>query len=231
METNNKQSKQLQQQSQADGLAYFQQMQSLQKQNSEQHLGRGTLQSALQNASKVNERNMTPEMAWFGCGIQQAIREDKQATADFLALLFAKMLHRMNEDHPWVSEEDAMEEVEDMMAFDPTWTIEDFALAMSKMAKGGLSAHNGRPSTGWVRKCQIAYNELKYEAREELARKAKVTAEADAAERAYYVKLGLPTSEERMSRPRTMAEFLSGHDKLSAADRAQMAQRDKERNG
>lgn len=171
---------------------------------------------------------MTVSQSWYGCNIQFAMRTNEQETVDRIMLLFARMLHRMNEDHPWVTEYDSMEEVREMIDFDPTWTLEDFALSMAMMAKGELARHNGRPSTGWIRKCQIAYSKLKSEAREEIARRAKVKAEADAMEAAYTAGLSLPTSESHIEQPRTMAEFLGGKNRLSFAEREAMKQRQKE---
>ena len=195
-------------------------------------IGRMTSELTLRNIGTTNlAMKIRPIDAWFGYSIQTAMRENKQQTQALLRAKFLEWLLDMNCDHPWGEKERAYAQVDRMIDFDPSWTLEDFILFFYKAAEGHFKPHYGRPNRAWVRECQIAYNELKYEAREELARKAKAMAEADAAERAYYVKLGLPTSEERMSKPRTMAEFLSGHDKLSAADRAQMAQRDKERNG
>jgi len=224
MDQQTKPSKQSPQPSQADGLAYFQALENLQKQSSEQLLGRGVLQSALKHAGEINDRNMTPAAAWYGCNIQAAMRDEPDETVDYIALLFARMLQRMNEDHPWIDEGDVMEEVREMVAFDPTWTVEDFALAFAMMAKGGLEKHNGRPSTTWVRACQIAYNELKFDAREQIAAQAKAKAEAD-----RLTAMDPQWSGHVSRKPRTMAEFLGGKNHLSAADRAELAQRDKER--
>ena len=221
METNNKPLRQSQQPSQVDGAAYFQGLAELANQTSEQHLGRGTLQNALTHGAEISDRNTTVMQCWYGANIQSALRHDEKDTTDFIMMLFARMLHRMNLNHPWSREADALDDVRDMMAFDPTWTVEDFALCTRLMAKGELGNHYNRPSTAWIRQCQKAYNELKYQAREYIAERAKVKNEA----------AELEARDPQASKPRTMAEFLSGKNYLSAMDRAEMKANDRQRNG
>jgi len=105
---------------------------------------------------------------------------------------------------------------------------------------GVVYGHDGQKPTeatlqqaihGWIRECQQAYNERKFEAREEIAQRAKSRAAADAAERAYNASkhLGWGDGMERQEKGRTMAEFLAGKNKLTFAEREEMAQRDKNR--
>jgi hypothetical protein len=231
MEMNNEQLKQSPQPLREDGVAYFQGLQQAEKTLDETRIGRGTLHSACANATQVNERTMTIHQAWYGCNIRSAIRQDQETTEMVIQLLFARMLRRMNVDHPWTIEADALDEVRDMMDYDHTWTVEDFALCMDMMAKNQLKQHYNRPSTGWIRECQQAYNDRKYQAREEIAQRAKSRAAADAAERAYNASkhIGWGDSIERGDKVRTMAEFLSGKNKLTFAEREEMAQRDRNR--
>lgn len=231
MEMNNEQLKQSPQPSREDGVEYFRALQRAEKTSDEPLIGRGTLHSACKNATAINERTLTVHQAWFGCNIRTAMRQDEQTTVMVVQLLFARMLRRMNVDHPWTMEGDALDEVSDMMNFDFTWTIEDFALCMDMMAKNQLKPHYNRPSTGWIRECQQAYNERKFEAREQIAQRARSRAAADAAEKAYNASkhLGWGVSIERGEKVRTMAEFLAGRNKLTFAEREEMAQRDKNR--
>jgi len=223
--------KQSPQPSPEDGAAYFQGLQRAEKTLDEPRIGRGMLHSACKNATAINERTLTIHQAWFGCNVRSAIRQDEETTVMVVQLLFARMLRRMNVDHPWTMEQDARDEVDEMMNFDFTWTIEDLALCMDMMAKNQLKPHYSRPSTGWIRECQQAYNERKFEAREEIAQRAKSRAAADAAERAYNASkhLGWGDGMERQEKGRTMAEFLAGKNKLTFAEREEMAQRDKNR--
>lgn len=160
----------------------------------------------------------------------------RKATATFEVIkhLFKEcLMERGEHNHPWTTDNAPLgsDQVKRMMDFDLTWTIEDFGLFFDMVADGRLQDHHGRPSRDWWRKCQEAFNDLKYEAREEIAAQAKKKAEADAAEKAYYLSLGmdLPTAEGRMERVRTMAEFLGGKNKLTDAERAEMFNRDKKR--
>jgi len=185
--------------------------------------------SALEIVTQVRQNNCTIEEAWYGCGMETALRpEHKEDTWDVLLELFADTLTEMNCQHPWMDKRIANRQMERLTEFDAAWTLEDFALFFDMLADGKLDNHYGRPSREWLNKCQVAYNELKYEAREEIARRAKVKAEADAMEAAYTAGLSLPTSENHMEQPRTMAEFLGGKNRLSFAEREAMKQRQKE---
>lgn len=194
-------------------------------------IGSGDIMSGY-NLVLSGYRNYSVRSAWFGASMEKA----RKATATFEVIkhLFKEcLMERGEHNHPWTTDNAPLgsDQVKRMMDFDLTWTIEDFGLFFDMVADGRLQDHHGRPSRDWWRKCQEAFNDLKYEAREEIAAQAKKKAEADAAEKAYYLSLGmdLPTAEGRMERVRTMAEFLGGKNKLTDAERAEMFNRDKKR--
>lgn len=235
METKEWLSTQLQQLSPADGLAYSQALEKAERTGSETLIGSGDIMSGFKLVLSGN-RDYTVKSAWFGVNMEKA-KKAKKATETFEVVkhLFKKcLLERGEDNHPWTADNAPLgtEQVRRMMDFDPAWTLEDFGLFFDMVADGRLQEHHGRPSRDWWRKCQEAYNELKYEAREQIAADAKKKAEADAAEKAYYISLGmdLPTAEGRMERVRTMAEFLGGKNKLTPAEREEMLNRDKKRN-
>jgi len=201
----------------------------------EQYVGAMPFTNALSVATQVRKNNITVEQAMYGANAVNAFRESPDDVMDLLLELFAEAFEMMNVNHPWHTEDRAVRQIEEMLAFDPTWTLEDFCIFFDMLSQDDFKEkHYGRPSRGWLKECQIDYNGLKVDAREEIVRKRKLKAQADAAERAYYITAGmeLPTSEGRMEKARTMAEFLGGLNRLSAADRAEMKERDeKRRNG
>lgn len=188
--------------------------------------------NALSVATQVRKSNTTVEQAMYGAKVTRAMEQSPDDVMDLFLELFAEAFEMMNVNHPWQTEARAVRQIEEMIAFDPTWTIEDFCIFFDMLSQDDFEEkHYGRPSRGWLKTCQIEYNGLKVDAREEIVRKRKLKAEADAAEKAYYIASGmdLPTSEARMERVRTMAEFLGGANRLSASDRAEMQERDKKR--
>lgn len=198
----------------------------------ERYLGAMPFTNALSVATRVRKNNITVEQAMYGANAARAFAEQPDDVMDVLLELFAEAFEMMNVNHPWQNEARAMRQIEEMIAFDPTWTLEDFCIFFDMLSQDDFKEkHYGRPSRGWLKECQIDYNGLKVDAREEIVEKRKLKAQADAAERAYYITAGmeLPTSEGRMEKPRTMAEFLGGVSRLSATERMEMAKRDKER--
>jgi len=231
METNAMQSKQSQAVSQTDTEAYFQAIKAKAAKLEETSIGRGSVQTSLMHALEVDAYKLTPTDCWYGANIRTCLRIDETMTRAIIKQLFKLMLLDMNVDHPWTTERMGTRQINMMLDFDHTWTLEDFVCFFDLAGRGRLANHYGRPSRAWIEEAQRAYNEEKAAAREEIARRAKVKAEADAMEAAYNAGLRLPTSEEHMKPARTMAEFLGGKSKLSFAEREAMKQRDQQRNG
>lgn len=207
----------------------------------EQSLGAMSFTSALGIVTQVRQNNCTIEEAWYGCGMETALKpEHKADTWDALLELFADTLTEMNCQHPWMNERMANRQMERLTEFDPSWTMEDFALFFDMLADGKLENHYGRPSREWLNKCQMAYNDMKYEALENIKKKARWKAENQQQEDMYQLQkmlgddIPFMTDDEtiewaKQHRPRTMAEFLGGKSHLSATERAWLSQRDKER--
>lgn len=233
METNVMQSKQSSRQSQMGIGEYIRAIRARAAKRDETLIGRGFFYDAIVNLENYGDHGFkfTPEEAWYGTNIKSAMRQDDSLTMSFIKNMFKTVLLEMNVDHPWTTMKIAYKQMSRLIEFDQSWTLEDFAVFFDMAAGGQLANHYGRPSRQWWEDCQRKYNELKFEAREEIARRAKVKAEADAMEAAYNAGLRLPTSEEHMEKPRTMAEFLGGKSKLSFAEREAMKQRDRKRNG
>lgn len=226
METKGQQSKQSLQQSPTDGAVFFQAIKEKASTSDETLIGRGDLDQALANIEHYggHGNELTPQQAWFGVNIRTAMRQDEPATTAKIKEMFKFVLLEMNVDHPWTNAKLGDKQVARLIEFDPTWTLEDFAVFFDMMARGRLGNHYGRPSRQWIEECQVAYNGLKFDAREEIAARAKVKAEAD-----RLTAMDPQWSGHVSRKPRTMAEFLGGKNHLSAADRAELAQRDKER--
>lgn len=176
-------------------------------------------------------KHITIKDAWFGANIRRLMAQDIDQLRSLVLAQFRVFILSLNANHPWRDKPSAMSQVDEILEFDHSWTLEDVVLFLQSAGRGDYEPHYGRPNRAWIRECQIAYNDKKFEAREEIALQAKKKAEADAAEKAYYMSLGmdLPTAEGRMERVRTMAEFLGGKNKLTPAERAEMLNRDKER--
>lgn len=188
--------------------------------------------NALSVATQVRKNSVTVEQAMYGAKATRAYEASPEDVMDVMLELFAEAFEMMNVNHPWQDEARAKRQIEEMLAFDETWTLEDFCIFFDMLSQDDFKEkHYGRPSRGWLKECQIDYNGLKVDAREEIVRKRKLKAQADAAEKAYYMTKGmnLPTSEGWMPKPRVMAEFLSGVNRLTPEERAEMAKRDKER--
>lgn len=224
-------SRQSQAVSRTDTEGYFQAIRAKAKASDETLIGRGSVEASLTYAAELDAYKMTPADCWYGANIRTCLRVDEAGTKATIKKLFKLMLSEMNVDHPWTTERMGSRQINIMLDFDHTWTMEDFVCFFDLAGRGRLANHYGRPSRAWIEEAQRAYNEEKADAREEIARRAKVKAEADAMEAAYNAGLRLPTSEEHMEKPRTMAEFLGGKNKLSFAEREAMKQRDKQRNG
>jgi hypothetical protein len=231
METNAMQSKQSQAVSQTDTEAYFQAIKAKAAKLDETLIGRFGVEASLCYALELEAHKLTPADCWYGTNIRACLRLDEAKTKQAIKQLFKLMLLDMNVDHPWTTERMGTRQINIMLDFDHTWTLEDFVCFFDLAGRGRLANHYGRPSRAWIEEAQRAYNEEKAAAREEIARRAKVKAEADAMEAAYNAGLRLPTSEEHMQPARTMAEFLGGKSKLSFAEREAMKQRDQQRNG
>jgi hypothetical protein len=212
-------------------VAYFQAIKAKAKTWDEISIGKGSVQAALTNAVELDAYKLTPLECWYGANIRTCLRVDEAITKATVKNLFKLMLSEMNVDHPWTTQAMGTRQINRMLDFDHTWTLEDFVLFFDLCGRGRLANHYGRPSRQWLEESQRAYNEEKAAAREEIARRAKVKAEADAMEAAYNAGLSLPSSEQHTEKPRTMAEFLGGKGKLSFAEREAMKQRDKQRNG
>jgi hypothetical protein len=214
-------------------VGYFQAIRERAATWDETLIGRSSLAPALESIGQYGNPGckFNVREAWFGINIQLAIREDEQGAFAQIKQMFKTVLLEMNVDHPWTTEQIGQKQITRIIDYDYSWTLEDFAVFFDMAAGGQLANHYGRPSRQWWEDCQRKYNELKFEAREEIARRAKVKAEADAMEAAYNAGLRLPTSEEHMQPARTMAEFLGGKSKLSFAEREAMKQRDQQRNG
>jgi len=172
---------------------------------------------------------MTPAAAWFGCNIRTALRNDETTVKGIISLRFAKMLSQLNLPHPWTDRQSASEAVESMIAFDPTWTLEDFGLFFDLAAKGKLKTTYQRPNVAWLAQCQVAYNERKFEERERLTAQMKLIAENAMREKEHPYFTGVIQEAVPSRRPRSMADFLKGENRLTAVERAEMAERDKQR--
>ena len=221
MEMNNELLKQSQQLSQADGAAYSQELQLATKVAAETSIGRRDYDKSYLHILS-GDTKYTVMDAWYGCNIQKAMRHPN--TFELIKHQFKLVLLEMNCDHPWTNKLIGDRQVQRIIDFDPTWTMEDFGLFFEMTADGKLALHYGKPNRDWWHRCQVAYNELKYEAREEIARQAKAKAQVE------EMKAADPQwTTDAPSKPRTMAEFLSGKNYLSAMDRAEMAERDKAR--
>ena len=166
----------------------------------------------------INSTNLTPIEAWYGCNIQRAMRENSQNTVDVLTLLFAQTLEMMNLTHPWNTKELARKQVQEMIAFDATNTVEDLALMMDMMKRGQLANHYNRPNVAWVMQSMQKYAELKAIAREELASREKKDRELER----------MMAMDPQMDK-RTMAHFLGGRNRLTPMDREEMKANDRER--
>ena len=166
----------------------------------------------------INSTNLTPVEAWYGCNIQRAMREDSENTVDVLTLLFAQTLEMMNLTHPWNTKELARKQVQEMIAFDQTNTVEDLALMMDMMKRGHLTNHYNRPNVAWVESSMRKYAGLKAEAREELASREKKDRELER----------MMAMDPQMDK-RTMAQFLGGRNRLTPMDREEMKPNDRER--
>lgn len=226
METNETQSKLSLHQSQTGIAAYFQAIKERAKTLDETLIGKNHCNSALEHLNDygIGGYKFSVKEAWFGSNIQLALRQDYDKTMQAVKNMFKTVLLEMNADHPWTNKELGQRQMARMIDFDPSWTLEDFAVFFDLMSQGQLGHHYNRPSRQWINACQVAYNELKFEAREEIARQAKAKAQVE------EMKAADPQwTSDAPSKPRTMAEFLSGKNYLSAMDRAEMAERDKAR--
>lgn len=198
-------------------------------------IGKMTSEVTLQNigAAKLPQQ-ITIDEAWFGCNIQRLMREHEGQTVTLLRAKFADWLLDMNATHPWGQKAKAYDQVDRMIHFDHSWTLEDFILFMDMAAEGRFGPHYGRPSRAWVRECQVKYNELKFEARERMAKRAQLRAEREMQDALYQVvPEGNPFADQPQARrPRSLADFIMGKNRLDAGDRALLAEKDsKRRNG
>lgn len=195
-------------------------------------IGKMSSEMTLQNIGTAKlPQLITIDEAWFGCNIQRLMRENEGQTVTLLRAKFLDWLFDMNCEHPWKQKAKAYEQVDRMIHFDHSWTLEDFVLFMDMAAEGRFGPHYGRPSRSWVRECQVKYNELKFEARERMAKRAQLRAEREMQDALYsVVPEGNPFADQPgPRRSRSLAEFISGKNRLDAGDRALLAEKDNAR--
>ena len=189
-----------------------------------QMIGQGQFERSISAIPTITHKNMTPDQALYGCSLERALKINREVTTDVIAVAFDKMISRVGVMNPWEDGVDAMEAVEEILERDPSWTLEDVALMFRMAARGKLAKAYDRIGEPWLEECLVAYANLKVDAMERRREKEKLHHEVE----------GLMAADpqlpvDRARKPMTMAEFLGGSNYLTAYDRAEMIERDKQR--
>lgn len=210
--------------SRVDIEAYTQSLTEKVNNPASQTVGHGQYERSISAIPTITHKNLTVDQALYGCSLERALRINRELTTDVIAVAFDKMIVRVGVQNPWEDGVDAMEAVEDILERDPSWTLEDVALMFRMAARGKLAKAYDRIGEPWLEECLVAYANLKVDAMERRRERVKLHHEVEGLMAADPQ---LPVDRKRQ--PRTMAEFLTGSNYLTALDRAEMIERDKQR--
>jgi len=214
----------LQKASQEDIRDYVQSLSHKVNNPASQTVGHGPFERSISAIPTIRVDNFTTDQALYGCSLERALKTNAEVTKDVVAVAFDRMLVKIGVKHPWEDEQEAIEAVDEILHRDPTWTLEDVALMFRMAAKGKLAKVYDRVGEPWLEECIMAYANLKVDAMERRRERVKLHHEVEGLMAADPQ---LPVDRKR--KPMTMAEFLGGGNYLTALDRAEMIERDKQR--